>query len=65
MIAILNRRELLATIQRIVKSSEPDVNDFIAACDQLGEVFTDSLGIPCKVRIAIDMQSIKEITKEH
>lgn len=64
MSAITNRRELMATIQQIVKMNEPDVNLYVKACELLGNAFTDTTGIACQVRLAVDMKALDELIKE-
>jgi len=62
---ITNKRDLLAAVQRIVKSNQIEMDDFNAAGEYLAQVFTDmSGGIACQITMAVDMKALEELTKE-
>ena len=53
MSTVANRRALAVATQKIVKSNALMPEDFAAACSALAQVFTDTYGAPCEIRICL------------
>lgn len=57
---IAHRRALAVATQKIVKSTSKALTpeDFAAACRALAQVFTDTYGTACHIRIALPKSAV-------
>lgn len=57
---IANRRALAVATQKIVKSTPSSLTpeDFAATCQALAQVFTDTYGMTCHIRIALPKSAV-------
>lgn len=60
-----NKRTLMAAVQKLVHTNDPQMEDFEAVTAALAQVFTDSTGVECQVVMRANVASLKEALKAH